>query len=100
MVELSEQQKRHLRALGHRLKPVVRLGASGASEAVLRELDQALEHHELVKVKVRAGDRKTRDALVARLCQATGAALVLRIGHTALLYRPRREEPRILLPPP
>ena len=99
-MELSERQKRHLRALGHRLKPVVLLGAAGASEAVLRELDQALERHELLKVKVRAPDRNARDALVGRLCEATGAALVLRIGHTALLYRPRREESRIKLPPP
>ncbi|RMD78865.1 MAG: ribosome assembly RNA-binding protein YhbY [Gammaproteobacteria bacterium] len=99
-MELSERQKRYLRALGHRLQPVVRLGAAGASEAVVQELDRALAHHELLKVKVRAADRRQRDALLARLCEATGAALVLRIGHTALLYRPRPEDPRIKLPPP
>jgi len=98
-MQLSARQKKHLRSLGHALKPVVILGAAGASPAVIAELDSALGHHELVKVKVRSDDRPARDELVRTLCEGTGAALVQRIGHMALLYRPDPEKPTIRLPP-
>lgn len=96
---LSVRQKKHLRRLGHDLKPVVMTGSAGASPALLAELDGALEHHELVKVRVRAGDRETRDGMIGALCEETGAQLVQRIGHIALIYRARPEDPTITLPP-
>lgn len=97
-MQLSPRQKKHLRSLGHGLSPVVILGSAGASGAVIAELDNALGHHELVKVKVRAGDRDERDALIGVLCRQTGATLVQQIGHVALLYRPDPESPVIQLP--
>src|SRR5690606_27698038 len=66
--------------------------------ALVAELDQVLERHELVKVKVGADDRDARDAMIAELAGQTGAALVQRIGHTATLYRPAKESPAIGLP--
>ena len=98
VMTLSVHQKKYLRRLGHALKPVVMTGSAGVSEALLAELDGALEHHELVKVRVRAGDRTIRDGMIASLCEQTGAQLVQRIGHVALLYRPREEDPAITLP--
>ncbi len=98
-MQLSARQKKHLRSLGHPLKPVVILGAAGASPAVIAELDNALGHHELVKVKVRTGERSARDDLIRILCEETGSALVQQIGHMALLYRPDKEKPTIQLPP-
>jgi RNA-binding protein len=95
---LSVRQKKHLRRLGHDLKPVVMTGAAGVSPALLAELDGALEHHELVKVRVRTGDRAARDGMISELCEETRAELVQRIGHIALLYRPRPEDPAITLP--
>ena len=95
---LSVRQKKHLRRLGHDLKPVVTTGAAGVSPALLAELDGALEHHELVKVRVRSADRDARDGMIVELCEGAGAELVQRIGHIALLYRPRPEDPTIILP--
>ena len=96
--ELSPAQRKHLRGLAHALKPVVRLGQAGASAAVVRETERALHDHELVKVKAPGGDRAARDAALAALAGATGAALVHQIGNVAVLYRPRPELPRILIP--
>ncbi len=96
--ELSAAQKKHLRGLAHALKPVVRLGQAGLSAAVVRETERALHDHELVKVKAAGGDRAARDAALAALARATGAALVHQIGHIAVLYRPHAELPRILIP--
>jgi RNA-binding protein len=96
--ELTERQRRHLRRLAHALKPVVRLGSAGLTEAVEREAARALDDHELIKVKAPGGDRAARDELFAALARRTGSALVHRIGNVAVLYRARREPPGILIP--
>jgi RNA-binding protein len=95
---LTAAQKRYLRSLGHHLKPVILVGTKGITPALLAELEIAMEHHELVKVKVAAGDRDERDAWIGELVKATGAALAQRVGNIATLYRPRRKDPGIVLP--
>lgn len=97
-MNLNNNQRKFLRKKGQQLKPVVWIGQAGLSTAVLSELSQALEHHELLKVKVAAGSREARDEVIARMCEEAGAALVQRIGNMALLYRPASELPKILLP--
>ena len=95
---LTERQRRHLRGLAHPLKPVVRLGAAGLTDAVARETARALADHELIKVKAPGGDREGRDALFSALAERTASALVHRIGNVAVLYRPNPRLPRILIP--
>ena len=95
--KLSERQRKHLRALAHALKPVIRLGNAGLTPAVTAETARALEDHELIKVKAPGGDRAARDELFAALARDTGSALVHRVGNVAVLYRPARL-PRILIP--
>jgi RNA-binding protein len=95
---LSERQRRHLKGLAHALKPVVRLGNAGLTDAVAAETERALHDHELIKVKAPGGDRAARDALFAALAARTGSALVHRIGNVALLYRARADLARIVIP--
>jgi RNA-binding protein len=100
-MDLSEPQKKFLRGLGHRLKPIVMVGEAGLSESLLAEFESTLDHHELIKVRVRVGDREARDAIIAQLCRDANAQLVQRIGNIALLYRPnlkKKPEKRIRLP--
>lgn len=94
---LTESQKRKLRGYAHDLKPVVWLGADGASDAVKAELQRALEHHELIKVKLRVGDRVARDLAIDELCRSSGAILVQRVGNVAVLFLRNEENPRINL---
>ena len=96
--ELAERQMRHLRGLAHPLKPVVRLGNSGLTEAVTLETARALADHELIKVKAPGGDRAERDRVFGTLAARTGSVLVHRIGNVAVLYRPDPRLPRILIP--
>ena len=96
--ELSEKQRRHLRGLAHPLSPVIRLGKEGLTDAVAKETTRALFDHELIKVKAPAGDRDVRDALFVALAERTSSALVHRIGNVAVLYRPRPDLKRILIP--
>lgn len=100
-MELSEHQKKHLRGLGHHLKPLIMVGDAGLSDSLLAEYDATLDHHELIKVRVRAGDRDARDAIIDTLCDKSRATLIQRIGNVALLYRPnlsKKPEKRLKLP--
>jgi RNA-binding protein len=95
---LTEHQKKHLRGLGHKLRPVIMIGDAGLSTSLLEEYERTLEHHELIKVKIRVGDREARDGIIDDLCEKSGAELVQRIGNTALLFRRNPEKERVLLP--
>jgi RNA-binding protein len=97
-VALSERQKKHLRRLGHALHPVVLVGRHGLTPGVTEELRLALEHHELVKLRARAGNREDRDAILNELARLTGSEFVFRIGNVALFYRKNDKLPKILLP--
>ena len=97
-MSLSEPQKKYLRGLGHGLKPIVMVGDAGISDNVVAELDGCLDHHELVKIRVKVGDRVARDAAIGELCARTSATLVQQIGNMALLFRVNPEKNKIRLP--
>ena len=80
------------------MEPVLLTGGAGLTPGLLAELDSTLDHHELLKVRVRAGARDSRDAMISALCNKSGAELVQRIGHVAVLWRPNPERRRITLP--
>lgn len=95
---ITSAQKRYLRGLAHPLKPLILVGGKGVTDALLAELELTLDRHELIKVKVAAEDRETRDAWIDALAERSGAALVQRVGHTVTLYRARPDKPEIVLP--
>ncbi len=95
---LNPRQKRHLRSLAHKLKPVVMIGAAGLSEAVARTIEEELSNHELIKVRVRSDDPAERETIIEALSQDFEAGLVQRMGHIVTLYRPHPEKPRIQFP--
>ena len=94
-MSLSQAQRKFLRGRGHALKPVVIVGGAGLTDAVLTELEGALEHHELIKVSLRVGSRDRRDALLDDLLARSRATLLQRTGNMALLYR-EAEDPKLL----
>ena len=96
--KLNEKQRKYLKGLSHDRKVIVQLGANGLTEAVMKEIDAALKAHELVKVKVLAGERDERDAMVTRICDEMDALLIQRIGHVATLFRRNPDHPKIELP--
>lgn len=95
---LTPSQTRFLRGQAHDLKAMLQVGGKGITDTLIAEVDLALEHHELIKIKVAAEDRDARDTMIDALAERTEAALVQRIGHTAVLYRPSREKRQIVLP--
>lgn len=94
---LSTRQKKHLRGLTHGLQPVVIVGDKGLTDNVLAEVAIALEHHELVKIKLRA-DRAHRAAMIDEIAQRCEAETVHVIGQVACFFKRNPENPRLELP--
>jgi RNA-binding protein len=90
-MSLTPADRSALRARAHALDPVVMIGGGGLSDGVLSEIDASLKAHELIKVKVAGEDRATRDTMLARICEATGAEAVQSIGRMLVLWRARPE---------
>ena len=99
-MELSARQRQHLKGLAHHLKPIVHVGKEGLSEPLRKQIDLALERHELIKLRMTEGSPLGRDEVAGRLPAWTGAFLVQNIGKVFVLYRPHPEKPRITLPWP
>ena len=97
MTTLSTKQKQFLKGLAHHLSPVVMLGGNGLTEGVLAEIDNALNHHELIKVKIAGADRETKQLIIDAIVRETQSSNVQTIGHILVLYRPN-EEGKIQLP--
>lgn len=96
-MRLTEEQCDYLKSLGHDIVHVIDVGAGGLTNSLIRELDLALSQQELVKVRVRFGNRQRREQLLEHLAPASDALLVQRAGNAALLYRPA-PDPIIKLP--
>ena len=97
-MELSGQQKRYLRGLGHAMRVGVQVGKAGVTPNLIMQLEEALLAHELVKIKLQRGCPLEPEACAETLCQQTGAALAQKMGHTLLLYRNHPENPVLILP--
>ncbi len=95
---LKNTQKKFLRQAAHHLKPVVWAGHHGITAGLINEIEEALEKHELIKIKCRLGEREERDAGIEEICKKTGADLVQRIGNIVTIYKKNNEKPVIKLP--
>lgn len=95
---LTSSQIRYLRSLAHPLKPVLLMGGKGVTAGVLKELEQALDDHELIKVRLSGGDHAARAGDLAKLIESSHAEAVQTIGHIAVLFRRNDEKPGIALP--
>lgn len=87
-INLTPSQRKDQRALAHHLDPVVLIGGDGLTPAVTREVDQALNAHGLIKVRVFSDDRPGRDTMLAQLCDQLNAAPIQHIGKLLILWRP------------
>lgn len=83
---MNSADKKKLRAQAHNLKPVIMIGQSGLTAAVMAEIELALDSHELIKVRIRA-EREDRKQISDKICMDTGAALIQTIGQITVIYR-------------
>lgn len=96
-MQLTGKQVRYLRGLGHHLKPVVMIGKEEVNQAVIAATEEALESHELIKIKLQEGCLSGRSEVAKELVRQTGAGVAQLLGRMILLYRPSKEK-KIQLP--
>ncbi|MCA1323328.1 ribosome assembly RNA-binding protein YhbY [Herbaspirillum sp. alder98] len=92
MLKLTPAERSELRAQAHALNPVVIVGESGLSESVMKEIDNSLEFHGLIKVRVFGDDREARIGIYDAICEQLNAAQVQHIGKLLVIYRPKKDE--------
>ena len=97
MSELTNKQTKHLKSLAHDLKPVVIVGDRGLTQSVIDEMSNAIETHELIKVKIRTDDRDERESMINTICKRTNSEKIQRVGHIVTLFK-RNKEAKIALP--
>ena len=96
MSKKSNQEIKQLRAIGHKLKPVVTVAGNGLSDAVIAEVDRVLSQHELIKIKLAVGGKDAKTAVTEELCERAGAEVVQSIGNVILvLRRTAKPDPRL-----
>ncbi len=97
-MDISKTQQKFLRSKAHHLKPVLWIGQNGLTENVTAEIELALDHHELIKIKLRVGDRELRNKTIADICQLTHSTQIQSIGNIVSIYRRNDKQPVIVLP--
>lgn len=95
---LSGKQRQHLRALAHHLDPVVQVGHDGLTEAVLAQIDEALEAHELIKVRLGTECPVPRDEAATQIAAGARAEIAQIIGRIVVAYRRRPKKTKLALP--
>ena len=97
-MSLTGKQRRYLRSLAHHLDPVLMVGQSGVTEAVIEKTNIELENHELIKIRILDSAPQSAKEAGADLAKATRSDLAQVIGRMAVLYRGRAKKPAIRLP--
>lgn len=95
---ITKAQQKYLRSLAHDRKAIIWVGHNGLTAKVLAEIEAALDHHELIKVKIRTVDRKSREGIIKEICAETEAERVQTIGNVLTLYKRNKKKPGIQLP--
>lgn len=92
MKELQGFQRKYLRGLAHGIKPVVFVGQKGVTDAVILSMEEALNAHELIKVKfIDFKEKESKETLSEELKERTGSCLAGMIGHMSIFYRPHKD---------
>lgn len=95
---LTGKQKRYLRSLAHHLDPIFQVGKGGVNDNQIKQINEALEARELIKISVLKNSLEDADEAAEAIVEGTAAELVQIIGHTIVLYKESRENKEIDLP--
>ncbi|MGK0297829.1 MAG: RNA-binding protein [Gammaproteobacteria bacterium] len=95
---INNNQKKFLRSLAHHKSTAIWVGQKGITDNVAIEIETALIHHELIKIRIRIGDRELRDKLIEKICADKNAILIQKTGNVATVFRQNPDEPKINLP--
>lgn len=86
MQELTNAEIRKFKARGQLLEPMFKVGKAGLSEGFLKSVDEALSHHELIKIKF-TEFKEQKKTLAPLLAEKTASQMIMRVGNVVVIYR-------------
>jgi len=95
---LTGKQKRYLRSEAHHLTPIFQVGKGGVNDHMLKQIEEALEVRELLKVSILTNNEDDKNEVAEKLAKGTKSELVQLIGLTVVLYKPSKNNKKIVLP--
>ncbi|UOE54482.1 ribosome assembly RNA-binding protein YhbY [Bacillus sp. CMF12] len=95
---LTGKQKRFLRSKAHHLNPIFQVGKGGVNENMIKQVGEALEVRELLKVSILQNCEEDRDTVAQQLSKGAKADVVQIIGNIIVLYKESKENKQIELP--
>lgn len=95
---LTGKQKRFLRKQAHHEKPIFQIGKDGVNEQMLKQINEALEKRELLKISILQNNMDDKDQVANEVVNGTDAELVQIIGNNIVLYKESKENKQIQLP--
>jgi RNA-binding protein len=95
---LTGRQKRFLRKKAHHEKPIFQVGKDGVNDNMLKQINEALELRELIKVSILQNNMDDKDDVVNEVASGTNSEIVQVIGSNFVLYKESEENKHIQLP--
>ncbi|MBS4199743.1 ribosome assembly RNA-binding protein YhbY [Bacillus sp. FJAT-49732] len=95
---LTGKQKRYLRSLAHHINPIFQVGKGGVNENMIKQIDEALEKRELLKISILQNCDEDKETVASEIVEGTKAELVQIIGNMIILYKESKEHKEIKLP--
>lgn len=95
---LTSKQKSFLRSEAHHLQPIFQIGKSGLTDAIIKQIEEALEARELIKVSVLQNCEQDKEEIADVLSEQASLEVVQIIGKTIVLYKESTEKKKIVLP--
>jgi RNA-binding protein len=94
---LNSKQISYLKSLSHSINAVVQIGNKGLSESVIKEIEESIKAHELIKIQVQDNDKTKRQEILNLICKKLGTVSINHIGKQLIVFKPNAE-PKIKLP--
>lgn len=95
---ITSKQRSYLRTLANTFQPIFQVGKAGIEENFLKQVEEALESRELIKIKVLNNSGMTAREASDKICTAIGAEGIQAIGSKCVLYKKSLKKPKIELP--
>ena len=95
---LTGKQKRFLRSKAHHLNPIFQVGKGGVNDNMVKQIADALEARELIKVSVLQNCEEDKETIAKKLAEGAEAEVVQIIGNIIVLYKESKENKQIILP--
>jgi RNA-binding protein len=95
---ITGKQRSYLKGLANSLEPIFQVGKNGITENFIKQVDEALEKREIIKIKVLNNSMLDAKEVASMLAEKTNAEFVQSIGNKFVLYRESKKNKKIILP--